>query len=295
MAIFFAVTALDTSAQELEPRLYSNTPVGMNFLLAGYAYAAGSVLTDPSISLENANIETHNVVLGYARALDVWGTSGKIDVILPYSWASGPADSEGQHYERDVSGLADPRFRFSVNLYGAPALTLEEFRNYRQDLIVGVSLQVSVPLGQYDDDRLLNIGTNRWSIKPELGISKALGSFIVEFSAAANFYTDNDDFFWWQHAYTGPVVSLEGHVIYSFESGIWIAVDGTYYTGGRTSVDGVENDDLQSNSRLGITAAFPVDSRNSLKPYASTGISARTGSNFDAVGLAWQYRWGGGL
>lgn len=195
MAIFFAVTALDTSAQELEPRLYSNTPVGMNFLLAGYAYAAGSVLTDPSISLENANIETHNVVLGYARALDVWGTSGKIDVILPYSWASGSADSEGQHYERDVSGLADPRFRFSVNLYGAPALTLEEFRNYRQDLIVGVSLQVSVPLGQYDDDRLLNIGTNRWSIKPELGFSKALGSFIVEFSAAANFYTDNDDFF----------------------------------------------------------------------------------------------------
>src|SRR5262252_7520935 len=118
--------------------------------------------------------------MAYARALDVWGRSGKVDVVLPYAWLSGSADVAGQPRARDVSGLADPRLRFSVNLYGAPALALPEFARYKQDLIIGASVQVSVPLGQYDPDKLVNIGTNRWFVKPEIGISKALGPLTLE-------------------------------------------------------------------------------------------------------------------
>jgi hypothetical protein len=162
-------------AQDLEPRAYVNTPVGLNFLLAGYGYAAGGVATDPSLPLQNADIKVHSALLAYARALDVWGTSGKVDVVVPYAWLSGSADVMGQSRERDVSGFADPRLRFSVNLYGAPALSLQEFAHYRQDVIIGASLQVSAPLGQYNPDKLVNIGTNRWSFKPEVGISKAWG------------------------------------------------------------------------------------------------------------------------
>lgn len=283
------------SAQDLEPRLYSNTPVGLNFLVAGYVYTTGGVVTDPSIALENAEVQSHSVVLGYARALDVWGTSGKFDVILPYSWVSGSAELNGQLHERSVSGFGDPQLRFSVNLFGAPALSLEEFASYRQDLIVGASLQVSIPTGQYDDDKLLNVGTNRWAIKPELGVSKALGPLTLELAVGATFYTDNDDYFGGQTRSQDPLYSVQGHVIYNFQSGIWIAVDGTYYTGGRTTVDGVEKDDLQSNTRVGLTVAFPVNRHDSVKVYASSGVSARTGSDFDSVGLLWQYRWGGGL
>jgi hypothetical protein len=267
----------------------------MNFLIAGYGYGSGSAVADASIPLENASIQTHGPLLAYARALDVWGKSGKIDVVLPYAWLSGSAELAGQPQERDVSGFGDPRMRFSVNFYGAPALSLEEFRHFRQDLIIGASLQVSAPLGQYDDDRLVNIGTNRWAIKPELGISKALGQWTLELSAATTFFTDNDNFLGSQTRSQDPLYSLQAHVIYNFRSGIWVAVDGTYYTGGRTSVDGVESPDRQDNTRFGLTVALPVNRRNSLKLYASSGVTARAGGDFDLVGAAWQHRWGGGL
>jgi len=293
--MYLAIIGSDASAQSLEPRTYSNAPAGLNFLIAGYGYVTGGVVTEPSIALENADVQSHVAFLTYARALDVWGMSGKIDVLLPYAWTSGSAELNGQLHGRDVSGLGDPRLRFAVNFYGAPALSLEEFANYRQDLIIGASLQVSVPVGKYDADKLLNIGTNRWSIKPEIGISKALGPLTLELAAGATFYTDNDDFFSGNTRAQDPLYSVQGHAIYNFRSGIWIAVDGTYYTGGRATIDGMERGDLQSNTRVGFTVAIPVNRHNSVKVYASSGISARTGGDFDAVGLAWQYRWGGGL
>ena len=172
MILAAAVTA---QAQELEPRTYSNTPVGMNFLLLGYAYSVGDVSFDTSAPIEDGHVTVHSAVLGYARSLDVWGRAGKLDVVLPYAWLSGTAKVAGRPESREVSGLGDPRVRFSFLMYGAPALTLEEFEGYQQDFILGASLAVTAPLGQYDSDKLVNIGTNRWSVKPELGISKTWG------------------------------------------------------------------------------------------------------------------------
>jgi hypothetical protein len=237
----------------------------------------------------------HSAILAYARALDVWGRSGKVDVVLPYAWLSGTAEVEGQPRARDVSGLADPRLRVSVNFYGAPALALPEFAHYRQDVILGASLQVSVPLGQYDPDKLVNIGTNRWSVKPELGLSKAWGPLTLELTSGVTLYTDNHDFFGGKTRAQAPIYSVQGHVSYTLGAGIWVALDGTYYTGGRTTVDGVEGNDLQQNSRLGVTVALPVHRYLSVKLYGSTGVSTRTGSDFTAGGLFFQYRWGGGL
>jgi hypothetical protein len=182
-------------AQDIEPRTYSNAPVGVNFLIAGYAYTRGGVAFDSALPVTNPELKTSSAVLAYARALDLWGLSGKLDAIVPYTWLSGSADYAGQSLERVVNGFADPRIRLSINLYGAPALTLKEFKDYEQDLIVGASLQVSVPWGQYDDTRVVNIGTNRWFVKPELGVSKALGRWTLELSTAATLYTDNADFY----------------------------------------------------------------------------------------------------
>ena len=225
----------------------------------------------------------------------MWGTSGKVDVVVPYAWLSGSADFMGQPKEREVSGLGDPRFRFSVNLYGAPALSLPEFASYKQDVIIGASLQVSAPLGQYDADKLVNIGTNRWSFKPEFGVSKAWGPLTLELTPSITFYTENHDFLGGKTRAQAPIYSVQGHVIYSVLPALWVSLDGTYYTGGRTTVDGVENDDLQKNTRLGATVALSVSRYNSIKLYGSTGVSARTGSNFNLGGILFQYRWGGGL
>jgi hypothetical protein len=283
-------------AQDIEPRAYSNAPVGVDFLIAGYAYTRGGLAFDSSLPLTNPNLRTSSAVVSYATVLDLWGKSAKFDVIAPYTWLSGSAEYKGEPVERIVDGLSNPAFRLSVNLYGAPALTLKEFADWEQDVIVGVSLRVSPPLGQYDESRLVNIGTNRWSFKPEVGVSKAVGPWTLEIAAAAMFFTDNDDFFLGGNALSQePIYSLQGHLVYGFRSGIWASVDATYFAGGRTTLNGDQNNDLQQNWRFGGTVAVPVDRANSVKFYLSTGLSARTGNEYDLVGVAWQYRWGGGL
>jgi hypothetical protein len=288
------VLAPNAKAQEAEPRSYSNTPVGLNFLIAGYLYTQGKIAFDPELSIADAKFHSHTGALAYVRTLDVLGKSAKFDMILPYSFFSAKALVDGQPRDREMSGLGDPRFRFSINLLGAPALSAKEFANYKQDLIVGVSLQVSAPLGQYDDSKLLNLGNNRWSFRPELGISKAWGPWTAEFAPSVFYFTDNTDFFNGRTFAQAPIYFVRGHIIYNFESGVWVSLDGSYISGGRTTVNGVRGDNEQTNTRAGLTLALPVDRQNSIKFSASTGISTRTGSEFSALGVAWQYRWGTG-
>ena len=291
----FAASATAVWAQDIEPRAYSNIPIGVNFLIASYIYSEGGVATDPALPLRDANLQTHATVLAYARSFAVWGQSGKFDLVLPYAGVSGTAEFAGQPREREVSGFGDPRLRVSLNLYGAPALSLDEFASYQQDLIIGASVQASVPSGQYDSDKLVNIGANRWFIKPELGLSKAWGRWTFELATAATVFGNNNNFLSGQTREQDPIYSVQGGLIYSFRNGSWAAANGTYFTGGRTTVEGVEGDDLQKNSRAALTVALPVSRNHSVKLYASTGVSTRFGSDFDTVGLAWQYRWGGGL
>ena len=281
-------------AQSIEPRSYSNAPVGVNFLIGGYAYTRGGVSFD-TLPITDPKLTTSSAVVGYARALDLWGSSGKFDVIVPYTWLSGSAIYQGDPVRRDVDGFADPLLRVSVNFFGAPALKLPEFRSYRQDLVVGASLQVSVPAGQYDETKLINLGTNRWFFKPEIGVSKALGPWTLEAKTAVTLFTTNNDFFNGNKRLQDPLYSLQAHAIYNFSSGVWGSVDATYFAGGRTTLNGVLQVDRQQNWRMGATLAFPVGLYNSIKLYASKGVSARTGNSFDLLGIAWQYRWGGGL
>jgi hypothetical protein len=294
-ACVLGASASIARAQSIEPRAYSNAPVGVNFLIAGPYYTRGGLSFNTSLPLTDPNLNTSNAVVGYARTLDLWGKSGKFDVIVPYTWLSGSATYQGDAIEREVDGFADPLFRLSMNFYGAPALTLPEFNAYEQDLIVGASLQVSVPAGQYDSTKLVNIGTNRWSFKPELGVSKALSDLTLEFKAGVTLFTTNDDFYNGNRRSQDPLYSIGAHAIYNFRSGIWASVDATYFAGGRSTLNGALQNDLQRNWRVGGTLSFPVDVRNSIKLYASSGVSARTGNSYDLIGIVWQYRWGGGL
>jgi len=282
-------------AQDLEPRAYANIPIGLNFLLLGYSYSQGGISTDPASPLEDAELVVHTLISAYVHAFELEGMSSKISIVAPYACASGSAQAFGQLRERDICGLADPRFKLTVNFYGAPALSLKKFASYRQDVIVGASFQVSPPAGQYDSSKLLNIGTNRWSFEPEIGVSKAIGPLTAELAAGVTFYTENSDYFNGQTLEIDPIYSIQGHLLYNFKSGIWCALDGTYYWGGRTTIDGVQGDTLQENTRVGLTLATPINRYNSIKLNASSGVAARTGSNFDTVGIFWQKRWGGGL
>lgn len=289
----FASSAL--RAQSLEPRAYANSPVGMNFLLGGYTYSKGDVLPDPSVPAKDVHAEINTALAGYLRVIDLWGKSGQISAVLPYSRviASGTVENEPRSVER--LGLGDPMLRLSMNLIGAPALSAEQFASYRQETIVGASLVVTAPWGHYESDKVINIGTNRWSVKPEIGVSHAIDQWIVEGAFGTTFFTDNDEYLGSRTKHQAPLYAAQLHVVYNFRPSMWLALDYTYYSGGRTTVDGVENDDRLQAARWGLTFALPVDRQNSIKLYASSGLAVRTGTDFRIVGIAWQYRWGGGL
>ena len=294
LALAGGMMVAEARGQDAEPRAYNNTPVGLNFLIAGYAFSQGKLAFNPSLAVVDAQFQSHTGAVAYVRSFDLFGQSAKFDVIAPYSTFSARGLVAGSPREREMNGFVDPRFRVSVNLFGAPALSAKEFASYKQDLIIGVSLQVSAPWGQYDDSKLLNLGSNRWSFRPELGISKAWGNWTLEIAPSVTFFTENSDFFNGNRFAQAPLYLVRGSVIRNFESGAWISMDGTYLKGARTTLNGVPGDNEQENLRAGFTVALPINRQNSIKLNASTGIYTRTGSEFSLVGVAWQYRWGEG-
>jgi hypothetical protein len=298
-AIAVAVLAISpyaaSHAQSMEPLSYTNSPIGLNFLIVGYGYQTGNVLVDPSLPLKNVKATVDDAFLAYSRIIDFWGKSGSVEIVLPYAWLSATGDVFEQHMKVDRTGLVDLTLKLSVNLYGAPALSLKEYSGYHQDFIIGVSLAVTAPSGQYIASKLVNIGTNRWSAKPEIGVSKAIAPWTLEAATGVTFFTDNDEYFGANTRHQDALLSVQGHAIYNFTRKMWAALDATYYTGGRTSLNGSLDNDLQTNSRWGGTYAYSLARQNSIKLYFSSGLAARTGSEFRIYGIGWQYRWGAGL
>jgi hypothetical protein len=298
-AIFLACFALggasDVLAQDLEPRQYSNAPTGLNFLAAGYIRQDGSVLFDPVVQLENASLTIDGPLVGYARAVAFGDLSGRVDAAVGRVCLSGSADYLGQRYTRDVCGLTDAKMRVAINFIGAPAMTMQELARNRDNLVVGASLQLTAPVGDYDPARLANIGSNRWAAKAEIGASKVVRLWTFEGSLAGTFHQDNDEFFGGNTREQDPIYALQLHVVRSFQSGVWLAVDWNHYRGGESRTNAVPNADFQSNERFGVTFSLPINRRQSIKINASSGVSTRTGTDFDTYGAIWQYRWGAGL
>jgi len=297
MVFCFLSTTLATiaRAQTMEPLLYTNAPIGLNFLVAGYVNQSGSVLVDPSSPIKNLKATVDSAFLAYSRVIDCWGQSGSIGLVVPYVRLSASGDVFEQSRSVDRTGLSDITLRLSVNLHGAPALSLKQFTDYHQETIIGASLVVTAPSGQYIASKLVNIGTNRWSLTPGLGASKSVRQWTFEAATGITIFSDNHEFFGDNTRRQSPLFSFQGHVIYKFNAKLWTALDGTFYTGGRTSLNGNLDNDLQRNSRWGVTFSYALARHNSLKLYFSSGAAARTGTDFRIVGAAWQYRWGAGL
>jgi len=270
-------------AQEIEARTYSNTPIGLNFLSAGVVQA------------KTNNYSLTSEVISLTHIFDAGGQSVKLTLVLPYAEFSGSKKIGGRTVNASTEGLSDPLIKAAINLYGAPALTLDQFKDYQQDLIVGVSLAASVPWGKYDDNQLINVGANRWFIQPGLGVSKALGPWRFELAGAGIFYTSNTNFMGGNSLSQNPVYSTQTHGIYYFQNTAWISVDATYFIGGQSYVNGNPINGSQENWRFGTTMSYPVNKHNSIRLSASTGAYSRTHNSYDLYGISWQYRFGGGL
>jgi hypothetical protein len=278
-------------AQDLEPRTYSANPVGTNFLLAGYGYTWGDVALDPSLPLSDVSAKIHTGILGYSRSFGLLGRQASAAALLPIF--SGKIDGlvvgEARSVTRD--GLGDPRLRFAVNLLGGAALSPAEFAKREPTTTLGTSLTVVVPLGEYDSEKLVNIGSNRWAFKPELGLSHPFGPFSLDLYGGAWVFTENGDFFNDQKREQAPLYTTQIHGSYTILRRLWVAADGTFYEGGRTTVDGKRSDDRQENSRVGVTLALPLGAHESLKLAWSRGVTTRNGGDFDSVAIAFQLFW----
>jgi hypothetical protein len=278
------------SGQDLEPRAYSPAPVGTNFVGITYGRSSGDFLPDLSLPIQNASLRFNNTNFGYYHAFGLFGRQTSVAFVMPYVWGSGEALVSGVHTQIYRSGLADPVLRLSWNLHGSPALSPQDFKQRTHKMIVGTSVVITAPLGQYDPKHLVNIGANRWSLKPQVGFSKELGKWTFDLYLGASFFTENSRFLGGHARTQAPLGSSQVHVSHTFRPGMWVAGDGTYYTGGRTTLDGVTNADLQQNVRLGLTFALPIEHSQSLKFQFQRGAIVRVGGNLTTVALTYQYR-----
>lgn len=278
-------------AQELEPNAYSANPIGVSFLVAAYGQTRGEVLFDPTVNITDVEAAWNNHVLAYGTTFELFGRTANFGAMVPYVTGdiSGNVQEEFNRVTR--SGFADPRFRFGINLIGNPAMDLAEFSRTPPQTTLGLTFVVAPPVGQYDSSKLVNLGSNRWSIKTELGLSKPIGKWRFEVAAGAWVFTDNDEFFGGSRKSQEHITTVQTHLIYTFKRRAWLAADATWYGGGRSTVDGVDKFDLQSNTRFGLTLAWPINQQHSIKASYNTGVTTRIGGDFDQYALAWQVNW----
>jgi len=287
-----ALSCLTLCAQDLEPRAYSSSPLGTNFLVLGYSRSSGGVVFDPTIPVEDVNSSINGLALGYFRTVPVLGRLGNISAALPYAEGSLQGKVAGEPASIRRSGLADPRFRFAINLLGAKPLRPGEFSKYRQKTTLGASLSVNAPLGQYDPARLINLGNNRWAFKPELGLSHAFNKLVLDIYGGVWLLTDNHQYYPGSVTrHQDPIRTFQAHLSYGFRPGLWAALDATYYTGGQAFIDGLPKGSPLGNSRLGATLALPLAPYHSLKVAYSTGATTRIGTDFRTFSVSYQYLW----
>jgi Putative MetA-pathway of phenol degradation len=280
------------AAQDMEPKSYSASPVGANFLVGSYSWSTGAVVFDPTLPLTDIHADVQGFVVAVGHSFNLFGDLGLVTAALPYALADVTGKIQEQAASTSRSGLADARFKLSVNLRGNPAMSARDFARAPRRTIVGASLSVAAPAGQYYDTKLINLGNNRWAFKPEVGISVPIRRVDADAYVGATFFTRNDDFYPGGLARTqDPVVAVQAHVSYTFRPRLWVAVDSTWYAGGSAQVEDGNPSSAVNNSRAGLTLSLPVGARYSFKVAYGSGVIVRTGTNFTTVAVAMQALW----
>ncbi len=297
--LFAALLAMPCPGQDLTPRAYVITPVHSNAVVVTNAFFSGNLMFNGSVPITDATANVNAPILSLYHSMNLFGRSANITAALPYGAGHFKGNVMGSETTVYRSGLFDAVFRFAMNLKGGPAMDIRQFMKYEQKTVLGVSLKAQVPTGQYDSKRLINYGANRWAFKPEFGYSRRVGHWIFDGYAGVWFYTRNPEFFS-RNAYVPnvqvqtqePIGALEGHLSYDVRPRLWVSLDGNFWFGGRTSLNGVQNPvTLQRNSRLGVTGSIPLSRRHSVKLSYSRGTYIRFGGNFHNLSVAWQYSW----
>jgi hypothetical protein len=287
------VLAWPASAQDLDPRAYVHVPVDTTFLVWGLGVSKGAVVTDPTLLVTDVDATATTASVGVGRCFNLLGRTAQAFVVLPATFAEATGEVGGADASVRREGLSDLRLRMSWLVRGGPAASVIEIAKAPRRTILGMSINVAAPTGEYFPDKLINLGTNRWAFRPEFAVSQPVGErWLLDAYAGVWFFTDN------QESYPGvlrksqsPLGSFQAHMSYNLTQTLWAAFDLTYYVGGRITVEGLAPTDRQSNVRVGGTLTVPVGQRHSIKFAASTGAIVRLGADFTTVSVAWQTAW----
>ncbi len=282
-------------AQDLSPRAYVITPLHSNAINMTYSFFHGSVLLDGAAPITGATGTYSVPILSFYHSFSLLGRSANMNVSLPYAVGNFQGNVVGQPLQIYRSGLVDFTSRVSVNLKGGPSIPAEEFRRWRQKTLLGVSLKVLAPTGQYDPTKLVNWGANRWAFKPDFGYSKRWNNWILDSYAGAWFYTTNPRYYSPpvpKPQTEKPIGAFEGHLSYDVKPRLWFSLDGNFWFGGVTSLSGIANPTTrQTSSRVGVTASLPLGPHQSIKVSYNYGAYVRFGGNYQNVSVGWQYSW----
>jgi len=279
------------SAQELEPGAYWPIPTGLNIVTVANSVNWGDLAFDPAAPIDEASAVIDTTALAFTRAFGLAGRSANVGIMVPIVAGHVEGLYLGEPAEVGRFGQGDPRLRFAMNLYGAPAMTPKEFASYRHRTIVGVSVTVAPPLGQYDSAKLINLGTHRWSFRPELGVSQAFGQWVVEWMGGVWMFTDNTDFFGGRTRAQERIVATQAHLTFKFTRSMCLAADANYFSGGRTTIGGRENLDLQRNSRIGATFSTAIGRGQAIRVSVSRGAYTTIGADFTSIAVGYNYAW----
>ena len=289
-ALLLGAGVSTVAGQDLEPRAYSASPVGVLFFGGGFTRMTGGVVADASLPISDIRATVYGTTLGLGYTFPLAGRQALLTGALPYAWGtvSGNVMEQSQSVHR--SGLANAKFRLAVNLHGSPAMTLKEFAQRKQTYIVAASVTVDAPTGQYSGQKLINVGVNRFAFKPEIGVSLPVKKFEMGVYGGTWFFTANPDFFSGGVTRTqDPMPTLQGYVSYTFRQSLWVSVESNWYGGGAAHLNGGPPAQRFSNSRLGATLSVPVARNQSVKVSYGGGVTARLGSNFNTLSIGWQY------
>jgi hypothetical protein len=285
------LTPRSAPAQELEPGAYWPIPTGLHIVTVANNFSWGDLAFDPSAPIDEASATIDTTGLAVTRAFPLAGRSANAGVMVPVIGGHLEGLYLGEPAAVGRFGLGDPRLRVAVNLYGAPAMTPQAFAAYRQRTILGISITVAPPLGQYDPTKLINLGTNRWSVRPEFGVSQAHGRWVVEAMAGIWLFTDNTDFVGGRRRQQDPIVATQVHLTFRFNGRTWLAADANYFSGGQTTIGGKPNLDLQRNSRIGATFSWALDRAQAIRISVSRGAYTTIGADFTSVAGSYSYAW----
>jgi hypothetical protein len=281
--------------QFTDPHNYDNTPVGTNQIELAYAYARSDVSIDTGLVIAGAKLSLNEGTVQYSHYFRLAKHVMWVDASVPIAGLSGSVTRT--NIRSSINGAGDSSYQVSALLKGAPALSVAEFDNYKPETIVGVSLSITAPTGQYNPNRLLNLGSDRWSFKPEIALSHPFGpeqKWLLDAYANCEFYADNTSYRGHDVLRQQPLPGLEGHVSYSFNDKLWTSFDTRYSLHGPTSINGLDQNDRQQNFTVGSEANLALNSQHALVFEFAKVLVHHNGPAYTGFAVKYDFVWGKG-